>query len=150
MGLGLSHPITSKLLYRMGNGSYKIGMATMHGWRESMEDAHAIQLSLPKHSDHAFFGIFDGHSGSLCATYMSEHLYKNIDAVEDFSDHEALGKTCIKTDEQFLSAEQYLYNDDGCACIFTICQHKDGVVKLINGNIGDSRTIFCEKREYWI
>jgi hypothetical protein len=31
MGLGLSHPITSKRLYRIGNSNYKVGMATMHG-----------------------------------------------------------------------------------------------------------------------
>jgi len=145
MGLGLSHPITSKMLYRIGNSNFKIGMATMHGWRESMEDAHCIELSLPKHSDQAFFGIFDGHSGSLCATYMAEHLYKNIDSVEDFSDLDALAKTCIKTDEQFLSAEQFIYNDDGCACIFTLCKNDNGKVTLINGNIGDSRTIFAKK-----
>jgi len=147
MGLGLSHPITSKRLYRIGNKNFKIGMATMHGWRESMEDAHCVELSLPKHQDYAFFGIFDGHSGSLCANYMAENLHKNIDSVEDFSDLEALGKTCIKTDEQFLSAEQFLYNDDGCACIFTLCQNLDGKVTLINGNIGDSRTIFAQKQE---
>jgi len=145
MGLGLSHPITSKRLYRIGNNNFKIGMATMHGWRESMEDAHCVELALPKHQDYAFFGIFDGHSGSLCANFMAENLYKNLDSVEDFSDLEALGKTCIKTDEQFLSAEQYLYNDDGCACIFTLCRNDNGKVSLINGNIGDSRTIFAKK-----
>jgi len=145
MGLGLSHPITSKMLYRIGNPNFKIGMATMHGWRESMEDAHCIELSLPKHSDVAFFGIFDGHSGSLCATYMAEHLFKNIDAVENLTDLDALASTCIRTDEQFLSAEQYIYNDDGCACIFTLCRNENGKVSLINGNIGDSRTIFAKK-----
>jgi len=146
MGLGLSHPISSKRLFRLGNKHYKIGMATMHGWRESMEDAHCVQLSLPKHPDFAFLGIFDGHSGSLCATYMAENLHKNIDTVEDLFDQEALAKTCIKTDEQFLSTEQYVYNDDGCACIFTLCHtDENGVVKLINGNIGDSRTVFAKK-----
>lgn len=117
----------------------------MHGWRESMEDAHCVELTLPKHQDYAFFGIFDGHSGSLCANYMAENLYKNIDSVEDFSDLEALAKTCIKTDEQFLNAEQYQYNDDGCACIFTLCKKEENKVTLINGNIGDSRTIFAKK-----
>lgn len=129
----------------MGNSNYKVGMATMHGWRESMEDAHCVELTLSKHPNYAFFGIFDGHSGSLCATYMAEHLYKNIDSVEDFSDQEALAKTCIKTDEQFLTAEQFMYNDDGCACIFTLCNNENGKVSLINGNIGDSRTIFAKK-----
>jgi protein phosphatase len=69
-----------------------------------MEDAHCVELTMPKHQDYAFFGIFDGHSGSLCANYMAENLFKNIDAVEDFSDLEALAKTCIKTDDQFLNA----------------------------------------------
>jgi protein phosphatase len=73
-----------------------------------MEDAHCVELTLPKHQDYAFFGIFDGHSGSLCANFMAETLYKNIDSVEDFSDLEALGKTCILTDEQFLSAYVFL------------------------------------------
>jgi len=145
MGLGLSHPITSKMLYRMGNANFRVGMATMHGWRESMEDAHCIELTLPKHSDFGFFGIFDGHSGNLCANYMSENLYKNIDSVEDFTDLDALAKTCIKADEHFLNMEQYIYNDDGCACIFTLAKNENGKISLTNGNIGDSRTIFAKK-----
>jgi len=147
MGLGLSHPITSKRLYRTGNDSYRIGMATMHGWRETMEDAHTIELSLPHHPGWAFFGIYDGHSGALCANYMAERLAKNIDSIDDknFEDLSLLADKCLQTDEEFLTADQYLYNDDGCACIFTlVSQPVHGKVTTINGNIGDSRTIFAK------
>jgi len=104
-----------------------------------------VELSLPSHPDYGFFSIFDGHSGSLCANYMADNLYKNIDMVEDLTDLDSLGKTCIKTDEQFLNAEQYVYNDDGCACIFSLCKNDNGKVTLVNGNIGDSRTIFAKR-----
>jgi len=143
MGLGLSHPVTSKRLYRIGNESYRVGMATMHGWRETMEDDHTVELSLPKHPDYAFFGIFDGHSGSLCAHYMAQKLFKNVDNIENFTD-DALAKVCLSTDEQFLTSEDFLYNDDGCACIFTLINKKDDKIILTNGNIGDSRTVFAK------
>jgi serine/threonine protein phosphatase PrpC len=144
MGLGLSHPITSKRLYRFGNASYKVGMATMHGWRETMEDDHTVKLSLSRHPDFAFFGIFDGHSGSVCARFMADILYKNLDNLDDICDNNALAKICLQTDDDFLKSEDYTYNDDGCACIFTIINKKDGKIILNNGNIGDSRTVFAK------
>lgn len=36
MGLGLSHPVTSKVLHRMGTKSYRIGGAQMQGKPLSM------------------------------------------------------------------------------------------------------------------
>jgi len=56
--LGLSHPVSSKLLTRKGNEKFRVGMATMHGWRETMEDAHTVDLTLSNHSDYAFFCNF--------------------------------------------------------------------------------------------
>jgi protein phosphatase 2C family protein 2/3 len=77
---------------------------------------------------------------------MAQHLAKNIDTVEDknFDDLSLLADKCVQTDEEFLTADQYLYNDDGCACIFTLVSQKAGIVHTINGNIGDSRTIFAK------
>jgi len=51
----------------------------MHGWRETMEDAHIIVLSMENHPNSAFFGIFDGHSGSACSKFVSDNLPKNLD-----------------------------------------------------------------------
>jgi len=146
MGVGLTHPIQSQRLYRKGNKFFKIGMATMHGWRETMEDAHTIELELEKHKNFAFFGIFDGHSGSLCANFIAEKLYKNIDSLPSFDDV-SIAKKCLETDETFLKHEDYIYNDDGCACIFTLVDLSDPTnIKLINSNIGDSRTVFAKKK----
>jgi len=40
-----------------------------------------------------------------------------------------------------------MYNDDGCACIFTLVKNDGSTVTTINGNIGDSRTIYGQKTE---
>jgi serine/threonine protein phosphatase PrpC len=66
MGAFLSQPLTSKILQRKGNENFRVGAAIMQGWRESMEDAHTIELTLEKHKDVAFFGVFDGHCGKTC------------------------------------------------------------------------------------
>jgi len=45
----------------------------------------------------------------------------------------------------FLTKEEFIYNDDGCACIFTLCRNDGNSITTINGNIGDSRTIYAKK-----
>jgi serine/threonine protein phosphatase PrpC len=133
--------VSSKKLYRLGDKNFKVGMATMHGWRETMEDAHTLQLSMENHPNAGYFGIFDGHSGSLCSNYISERLILEIDKLASF-DNESLAKTCMKVDQQFL--DEYKHNEDGCAGIFTIVQINDGKISIVNANIGDSRTVLAK------
>jgi len=146
MGIGLSHPVSSKVLYRSGNKHFRVGAATMHGWRETMEDAHTIILSMEKHPSSAFFGIFDGHSGSACSKYIAEHLPRNIDNLAGFNDAD-VSNLVMETDQQFLDAETYKNKDDGSAGIFTIATYDSTTNKytLINANIGDSRTVLGQK-----
>jgi len=146
MGLGLSHPVSSKVLYRKGNENFKVGAATMHGWRETMEDAHSIHLSMAHHPKTAFFGIFDGHSGALCSKYVSENLATNLDTV-DSHDIEKIREVVMKTDQEFLDSEEYKTKEDGSAGIFTLAIFEPEIskYKLINANIGDSRTILAKK-----
>ena len=54
-----------------------------------MEDAHTIVLSMEKHQDAAFFGVYDGHCGSACSFYCAENVYQYADEVPDFSDLDA-------------------------------------------------------------
>jgi serine/threonine protein phosphatase PrpC len=138
--------VSSKLLYRIGNKHFRVGAATMHGWRETMEDAHVMQLSLEKHPSTAFFGIFDGHSGSACSKYIAETLPTNIDNLQNFTDHE-VAQVVMDTDQQFLDAENYKNKDDGSAGIFTLATVDETANKytLINANIGDSRTVLAQK-----
>jgi len=144
MGFGLSHPVSSKQLYRAGNTNFRVGMATMHGWRETMEDAHSVILSLPKHNDVAYFGIFDGHSGSLCSNYIAEKLVKDVDDMPDLFNEAALAKVCMDCDQSFLDSDDYKNNEDGCAGIFSLVRVKgDGTFSTLHANIGDSRTILA-------
>jgi len=106
-----------------------------------MEDAHTLQLCMEHHPETGYFGIFDGHSGSLCSNYISERLVKEVDKLPVF-DKETLAKTCLRVDQEFL--DEYSHNEDGCAGIFTIAQMKDGgKINIINANIGDSRTVLA-------
>lgn len=50
-----------------------------------MEDAHCAVLALPRHTDRAVFGVFDGHNGTVASTWMAEQLPLRIDALEDLS-----------------------------------------------------------------
>lgn len=147
MGVGLSHPVSSKVLHRKGNKFFRVGTATMHGWRETMEDAHTLQLSMEKHQNTAFFGIFDGHSGSACSKYIAEKLPLNIDNLPDFNDLNALAQVVMQTDQDFLDSDQFRTKEDGSAGIFTLATYDETTqkYKLINANIGDSRTVLGRK-----
>jgi len=147
MGIGLTHPVSSKQLYRLGNKHFRVGAATMHGWRETMEDAHTIILTMENHPDSAFFGIFDGHSGSACSKFVSDVLPKNIDKVTQFSEGD-VSTVVMDTDQEFLDSESFRTRDDGSAGIFTIAtfDSSTGKYKLLNANIGDSRTVLAVKQ----
>jgi len=147
MGLGLSHPVSSKLLYRLGNKHFRAGAASMHGWRETMEDAHIIILNMESHPDSGFFGIFDGHSGSTCSKFVSDVLPKNLDKISQWNDND-IARVVMETDQEFLDAEEYRNKDDGSAGIFTIATYDESTSKytLLNANIGDSRTVLAQKQ----
>jgi len=72
MGNYLEQPITTKntIIGNSKNLNYVISdmqgkqrpFFSLLGWRTNMEDAHIVNLNLPK--DCAIFGIFDGHGGN--------------------------------------------------------------------------------------
>jgi len=148
MGVGLTHPVSSKQLYRLGNNTFRVGAASMHGWRETMEDAHTIILSMKNHPDSAFFGIFDGHSGCVCSKFIAEVLPNNLDKIPKFNEND-ITNVVMETDQEFLDLENFRNRDDGSAGIFTIASYDSstGKYQLINANIGDSRTVLAVKQE---
>jgi len=148
MGLGLSHPVTSKVLHRMGTKSYRIGGAQMQGWRETMEDAHSITFELPHHTDSVLFGVFDGHAGNKCSPYVAKNLSQYLDKVS-WEDPEALVNACLDCDDAFLSDPQYSGLEDGSTAAFSLVTHDAATdeYKTINGNVGDSRTVLGRRKE---
>jgi len=147
MGLGFSHAVSSKVLYRLGNKNFRVGAAYMQGWRESMEDAHTVILKMKNHPMSGFFGIFDGHSGSICSKFVANVLPKNLDKLSQWDEKE-IARVVMETDQEFLDAVEYKDKDDGSAAIFTIASYDEStsIYTLLNANIGDSRIVLAEKQ----
>jgi len=112
-----------------------------------MEDAHCCLLKLGQHPRAAIFGIFDGHSGALCSHYISEKLPQNLANAKNLQDESELRQIVLQTDEDFLTAAEYKMKDDGSAAIFTVSIYDEETktYTLINGNVGDSRTVLAKK-----
>ena len=49
-----------------------------------MEDAHASVLTLKQHPHCGFFGIYDGHNGTLTSRWCAEHVHNHIDQLQTF------------------------------------------------------------------
>ena len=85
-----------------------------------------------------FFGIFDGHGGKGCSSFLQENLHTYI---QDFS-AEGLKEAIIKSENEFLSKYAVDINNNlkdtsgSCGVMAIIKQNK-----LIIANIGDSRII---------
>jgi len=146
MGAFLSQPLTSKVLQRKGNKYFKVGAASMQGWRDNMEDAHTIILSLPNHEDVGYFGIYDGHCGSAASTYCDQQMWRYIDQIHDFGDHSSIIQKVIECDAYFLENQ---ICEDGTTAIFTLVEpyQKEGQLryKLTGANIGDSRIVLGKR-----
>lgn len=76
MGVYLSTPKTEKHVEDGENESLRFGLASMQGWRASMEDAHAAYPDLDTST--AFFGVYDGHGGSEVAKFCAKHLHQQF------------------------------------------------------------------------
>eukprot|EP01127_Copromyxa_protea_P011595 TRINITY_DN2925_c0_g1_i1.p1 TRINITY_DN2925_c0_g1~~TRINITY_DN2925_c0_g1_i1.p1 ORF type:complete len:359 (+),score=70.62 TRINITY_DN2925_c0_g1_i1:317-1393(+) len=143
----LPHPVASKKLHRFGSSNFKVGLATMHGWRPTMEDAHSIKLSLKNHPNTAFFAIFDGHGGSRASIYVSERLAGLIDELDDVFNQDELIRICIELDQELLDSFDKNEANVGSTCIFSIIRKDENSYHALFGNIGDSRIVWAKKNE---
>ena len=85
-----------------------------------------------------FFGIFDGHGGRGCSSYLQENLYKYI---QNFS-KESLEKAIYQSENDFLQnyavdENNNLKDTSGSCGVMAMIKNN----KLIIGNIGDSRIL---------
>jgi hypothetical protein len=63
-----------QFLSRCGNAWLRCGSSEMQGYRKQNEDQHNMLLSLGKHSNLAFFAVYDGHAGKAAAMFLHDHL----------------------------------------------------------------------------
>lgn len=135
MGNPLPKPVESGIIERQECRSFRVGVAEVNGWRNSMEDAHLIHTCV----DWGFFGVFDGHGGDQCSTFVAKELKKEISARGCPADDEAIRKMIFGVDKQFLSTGQSS-GSTGTMCI--VHRPASGSkIQLRLANVGDSRTL---------
>lgn len=84
MGSFLDTPKTEKETERHENARLRCAVSSMQGWRVEMEDAHTIVLDMKKLPGFSFFGVYDGHGGSLVAKHASGALLDEITTAPEF------------------------------------------------------------------
>jgi serine/threonine protein phosphatase PrpC len=75
-----------------GNGTGKdrclnVGVASMQGWRRTMEDSHLAEMNIKGLQAHRLFAVFDGHGGSYAARYAEQYLLSTIEAQLPFEQY---------------------------------------------------------------
>lgn len=63
-------------IFFSGKANMRVGSASMQGYREEMEDAHATVLGMQgSNANTAFFGVFDGHGAFTHAAYLLSIIF---------------------------------------------------------------------------
>jgi len=73
-----------------------------------MEDDHTIKTNMDKHGKKAFFGVYDGHNGDICAHWSAANLWQYIDRLEEHTDA-AIQNACLEADKAFLTSDPDSY-----------------------------------------
>lgn len=135
MGSQMAKPVTSVVVERSSGSLFRVGMAEMNGWRNSMEDAHLVHMQ----DAWGFFGVFDGHGGAACSAWIASHLKEHLEAHGEPEDDAAMKALALRLDADWLDTKK----DSGSTGTFVIVRPADesGKFRLRVGNIGDSRVL---------
>lgn len=93
----LTQPITDKHTL-VGKGKcagkdLKWAMSSMQGWRVTQEDAHAHVMPIKSNKDLSFFGVFDGHGGSMASQYAASNVLSYIEQTDAYTNFVRSGDT---------------------------------------------------------
>jgi len=132
----LPKPVESTVVERHESKAFKVGVAEMNGFRNSMEDAHIIHMK----DSWGFFGVFDGHGGDQCSAYVEKVLTEKIENNGCPADDDAIREMMFSTDQEFLDT------DMGSGSTATMCIVRKPAAagekhKLVVINSGDSRVM---------
>lgn len=143
MGNLMRTPLTSTATEQYGTSNFKIGVATMHGCRLTMEDKHTIITKSQIHPNLAYFMIFDGHMGIESAQFMSTELYKLLDASISPTNSENLKAIFLDADQRLLLSEKH--RRSGCTAALAIIDVDTRIITT--AYIGDTRIIVIRNED---
>ena len=151
MGGVLPKPVTTKVLERRGNDLFRVGLCSMNGYREHMEDAHIIHFE-PKDRSHgssswAMFGVFDGHVTDKCSAFASQELLRALQqwkasqttsTPDGLPPDDVIQNLALEVDRKWLDRGE----EGGSAGIWVLASLVDDEnYHLQIGNVGDSRVL---------
>jgi len=114
--------------------------AAMQGFRIDMEDHHTICLRLPNHPNHAFIGLYDGHSGSAASKLLSQKFWREIDLLTEITKSNL--DDIVRTMDQLWSKDAR--RTEGSTVLFAVIERpskSSKFYKVLVGWGGDSRGI---------
>jgi len=112
--------------------------ASMQGFRLDMEDDHTIYLRLPKHPQHAFIGVYDGHSGKESSEWLANHLWEELDKLEEIT-NEGISEILLQMDIKWGELPERCC---GSTIVFAIIERPTKILETFKvriGWVGDSR-----------
>jgi len=145
MGSFLEKPKTEKATERAEGNGLSAGMSDMQGWRVDMEDAHTLMPVIPGWEGHSFFGVYDGHGGSLVSKHVAEHILDEIrshgaaEARDAEGISEAMRKGHLSLDAKMRELPSVKSGEDHSGS--TSIQAIVSPTHIIVANTGDSRAV---------
>eukprot|EP00756_Hemistasia_phaeocysticola_P013122 Hpha_TRINITY_DN15252_c3_g1::TRINITY_DN15252_c3_g1_i1::g.68138::m.68138/K04461/PPM1B, PP2CB; protein phosphatase 1B len=154
----LSHPVITKIIDRSSCRKFRSGVASMGGFRDGFEDAHAIDLHgtlLPCcGTSWGFFGVFDGHSGAGCANKVSKAIPAAVAMKEIPLTDEQFEELCLKVDAEYLKQltprpafVERTNPGPGSTATMAVVHVTGAVYNVHVANVGDSRVILGSNHE---
>ena len=153
MGKYLSKPVTSKEHQKGTGPDFKWGLASMQGWRCTMEDKFIVESSLGNLKTFSLFLVLDGFSGSQFAdrvskdfsAFLIEHkVFMKLNDGDDYQPNEladAFKQSLLNFDQKMRDVPD-LYNS-GCTVTGVLITPNHFIIV----NLGDSRTVVCRQNE---
>jgi len=118
--------------------------ASMQGYRVDMEDDHTISLRLPKHPQHAFIGVYDGHSGKASSEQLALQLWREVDKLEEIT-NDGISEILLQMDIDWSKCPERF---SGSTVVFAIIERpikNKKTYKITIGWVGDSRAFAVAK-----
>lgn len=121
---------------RQTTNKFQVAVAEMNGWRNSMEDAHVIDMR----DEYGVFGVFDGHGGEACSAFVAKRMHEELEKNGCPADDAAAKKLFLDIDKEFLDSEQQS-GSTATMCVVRKPRAAGEKHKLHVINAGDSRVL---------